>query len=589
MEGKAGAMFRHGRGAGKLLASTLGLVLLWAGAASAQSSNVRLVGNHPDEASQLSTSVAPGQTLHMSFTLALRNREQLDALLAAQQDPASPEYHRWLKPDEFTARFGPSDGDVAAVITWLEQNGFTVDSSSTSLRSVKFHSDAATAARAFAVRIAASPDGKTFANLDDPALPQELAAKVSAIGGLSNTTLHVPMVSTSAASIPSAGPSFSPQDVWNFYDYTTLESDGVVGTSSDCIALTEGSDIDSPSSITGFDSSFGLPSPTITTVLVDGVDPGVVSAGNADLEADLDIEIAHSAAPGTPIMDYVGDDNVSTSDGGAIQDAIQRAVSDDLCGEISVTAAYCGGSSTFYTVVFDDIFAQAQSQLQGVYIASGDEGAAGLVLNVKKRECVLGSSRNISEIAADPHVTAVGGTQFIEPPGGTSFIAESVWNDPHLVTISGQELKIPNPGASGGGTSRYFLKPSFQTGVTPNDKHRDIPDVAFLSSELLPGYEIFFGGTLMKFIGGTSAAAPWWAGIAALVNQEAGGGSTRVGNLNQKIYTLGAAGSAGFHDVESGNNSLHGVTGFKAVKGYDRATGWGTPDIGLLVPALAAP
>ncbi|HXW84957.1 MAG TPA: S53 family peptidase [Candidatus Binataceae bacterium] len=568
------------------LVTAIGLAAMLAGLADAQVNSVRIAGGHPDEASELTARVAPGRTLHMTITLALHDREGLSALLAAQQDPSSPEYHKWLTPAQFNARFGPTEADVLSVRDWLTQQGFKVDFASADSRTIAFHSDAATAERAFSVRIAASPEGKTFANLDDPAIPTELASKVGAISGLSNTVHHRPAVKVrpGAKTIPAAGPPFGPKQVWNFYDYTTLEGTGVVGSSSDCIALIEVSDVDSAGSISGFDSEFGLPSPTLTTIFADdGSDPGAILGDS--LEAVVDIEVANAAAPGTPIRDYVGDDNVSDSAGGGLQDALQRAVSDNLCGQISMSFGFCGEPKLFYTEVFDQIFAQAEAQGQGVYVAAGDQGAAGLMFNARSDECVPGSSRHVSEVAADPHVTAVGGTQFQETGENSSFVAESVWDDPAKLIFEGQEGTLPaaDRDGTGGGVSQYFPKPTFQNGVTPNDNHRDVPDVSFVASGYFPGLEVFFGGQV-TLIEGTSFGTPWWAAISALAGQEAG---SRIGNLNPAIYALGAKSNSALHDVVTGNNSLHGVTGFSARKGYDCATGWGTPDIGLLVPLLA--
>jgi len=181
-------------------------------------------------------------------------------------------------------------------------------------------------------------------------------------------------------------------------------------------------------------------------------------------------------------------------------------------------------------------------------------------------------------------VTAIGGTEFTPDfvnGNDVGSVSETVWND--------------SDGAGGGGESMVFKKPAFQKGLIPQDKKRDVPDVSFAASPQSPGF--FFGGrdpnsnapAVECCIGGTSIGTPAWAGISQLISQEKG---TPVGNLNSRIYQLGAeanAATTGIRDVTSGNNSFNGVEGFSAGPGYDKASGWGTVDIGSFVPAYLGP
>jgi len=193
---------------------------------------------------------------------------------------------------------------------------------------------------------------------------------------------------------------------------------------------------------------------------------------------------------------------------------------------------------------------------------------------------VVGTSRNVSEMAANPNVIAVGGTQFTPVYSFSSDfgnVPESAWDD--------------SSGAGGGGKSKYFAKPSYQNSVTPNDSGRDVPDVSYGSSPYSPGFYWGddSGGTaiIRCCIGGTSIAAPMWAGLSKLIAQAGGG---RLGNMNPRIYQLGAlhnASQSGLRDATSGNNNYNGVTGFSAASGYDQATGWGTADMATLVTAYS--
>src|SRR5579863_6844982 len=126
-----------------------------------------LDGNHPDEAADVvgATAAPVSQPLAMRLTMSLRHRDDLDRLLADQQDPTSAEYHRWLTPDAFTNRFGPTGADLARVTRWLQHKGFTVKSADPSTREVSFTGTVAQAQNAFGVKIAASTDGHLYSNL----------------------------------------------------------------------------------------------------------------------------------------------------------------------------------------------------------------------------------------------------------------------------------------------------------------------------------------------------------------------------------------------------------------------------------------
>ncbi len=148
-----------------------------AASATADGPATILEGNHPDEAADIvgAAAVSPSQPLAMRLTMAIRNRDELAKLLADQQDPASPQYHRWLTPDAFTSRFGPTDADLARVTQWLKKKGFTVNSADASTREVSFSGSVAQAQNVFGVKIAATTDGRLYSNTSDPAVPAELA------------------------------------------------------------------------------------------------------------------------------------------------------------------------------------------------------------------------------------------------------------------------------------------------------------------------------------------------------------------------------------------------------------------------------
>jgi subtilase family serine protease len=570
------------------LLTGLALIVALARPAAGADSTISLEGNHPDESAAIVGEgvASASQPLAMRVTMALRNRSELARLLAAQQDPASSDYHRWLTPDEFTARFGPTAADLSKVESWLRKKGCTVNSGDASTREVSFTGTVAQAQKAFGVKIAATADGKLYSNTSDPAVPANLAPLIESIHGLDNLLHSVPAArrvskSDSSDASPAVvangmGPAFGPSDIYTFYDETPLASSGIDGAGPGCIGVVEDSDIDQPSA-DAFNSQFDLPALTsanFSTELVDGTDPG---QNSDELETVVDVNYSHAIAPGSSIRIYLG--NQSNTKSSAILDAIHAAVKEknSPCSAISISFEFCGGSKSFYKTQ-NGFFAQAAAQGQSVFVASGDEGAAGLQLN-KSGSCVTGTSRNINEIAASPNVTAVGGTEFTPTyameDNDVGFVAESVWDDAS--------------GAAGGGESKVFKQPKFQKGLIKKEKKRDIPDISFGASRLSPGF--FYGGTeegepvVLCCVGGTSIGAPSWAGISQLIAQANG---AKVGNLNTRLYQLGVennGASTGIRDVTSGNNNFNGVTGFTAGPGYDEASGWGTVDMGLFVPA----
>jgi subtilase family serine protease len=571
-----------------LAAAALAIVAVWTAAPANAASLTTLGGNHsPEVAARLASAqpIAPGRMLRMSITMRLRNRAELDQLLRDLQDPNSAQYHQWLGPGQFQARFGPTQADVARVANWLTSSGFQVDSPSEAGRTVAFHGRADTAERAFGVKIAATSNGVSFANLSDPSVASDVAPLVASVSGLSNTihwTAASQIEPEDLASQPAAKigkvRAFGPRDLWTFYDENSLLQSGVDGSGTDCMAIVADSEFDM-ASVDAFDGEFGLPTVSLTKIYPDGTSPGT----NGDLiEALLDVQYAHAAAPGAPIRVYIGDQtSPSVSAYGALYDAAAAAVSDDKCSSINISFAICDPVNSDFTNVIDPLAMQAAAQGQTITVATGDWGAAAIVENSSMTGCAIAGRRGVSELAADPWVLAAGGTKFnpkySRAGDDVGSRKEHAWKD------GSKKSK----GATGGGVSAIFSQPSYQHSVEPSQTMRTIPDIAFGSSPLHPGYFLGYQDGIACCIGGTSLASPYWSGISHLVEQETG---TRPGPMNSALYTLAATGAAsGIRDVRGGNNSFNGVKGYKATRGYDLTTGWGTPDIGVLVPALAGP
>lgn len=171
---------------------TCAWLLIWGGISAAEEM-VQLTGNQPTGiVGEPTGEIAPDRMLTMTITLKLRDPEGLNRLLSEQQDPGSPNYHRWLTPQEFSARFGPDPAQFNAVRDWLIRQEFEIVSSEPDQRSITFRGRADQAERVFNTKIMMYP-GDSYANTSDPYIPARLAGAIGAIGGLDNMMRAVPL------------------------------------------------------------------------------------------------------------------------------------------------------------------------------------------------------------------------------------------------------------------------------------------------------------------------------------------------------------------------------------------------------------
>jgi kumamolisin len=539
--------------------------------------HVILTGNHPDEAE---TDASLGnadlnQSLAMEIHFAIRSSTELDQLLKDQQDRSSANFRKWLKTGEFDKRFGARDADIKAVANWLREEGFTVESSST--RAIKFSGDVDHAQRSFAVRIARYDDGTTFANVEDPSVPTQFASVIAAISGLDNmghvvpAGLHqIPLAgSSSPLAIIGGNEAFGPQDMRTFYDETV--GPGSDGTGS-CIAIISQGDVSSDAESV-FDDQFGLPAMNFTKVF-QGKNPGV---NGLSTETELDLDWTHAMAPGADLKLFIGDNDNNVP----FLDNFADAVNDNTCGTIDMSFILSGATRSQMLVIYDRATKQAAAQGQSIFVSSGDLGAAIYI----PPQGNPGSTRGVNELAADPFATGVGGTQFTptydQNGNDVGYSLEEAWTASDVLN-----------GATGGGVSMFFAKPSYQTGPgVPDDKNRDVPDIALMGG--LPG--VFTGdatnGSAQIFCceHGTSVGAPMMAGLITVLGQQLG---QRFGNMNEVFYPLARqqygpeAVNNGFHDITIGNNNFNGVVGFNAGPAYDQCTGWGSIDFDVFAAAV---
>ncbi len=517
------------------------------------------------------------ESLEMSMTLRLQQADELAALIAAQQDPGSAQYHRWLTPDEFAARFAPSPNDSGAVVDWLQREGFVVHPKMSGAR-IDFSGTAGGVERTFGVRMNHYRHrGRTpLANDTPPLLPSEFLGAVTFVR-LNTFPLAEPLVRiSSSAGVTTA---MAPADMYVAYDMQTLLDTGVNG-SGQTIAVVARSDFNL-SDVVGFEQQFGVPVHSPVKVF-SGTNPGIgapngvcqgirsqrqlqICIEGEEAEVLLDTQWASAMAPGATVLVDISGADIDVS-------LIDIVTNHPEAKTITMSFGACERLDRSDLSLFGPLYAQAAAQGQAVLVATGDDGADG---------CQDGRGRSVNVLASDPNVTAVGGTAL--DPGfnasgtATVYVSETVWND--------------GDGASGGGASALVAKPSYQSAPgVPADRARDQPDVSLLASPSNAGYIMILEGRV-AVSGGTSGSAPSWAGIVALLNHALH--VDGAGPLNATLYMLGRQqyaenGAAVFHDITRGDNGFDGVLGYGAGSGYDLATGLGTPDVARLAQALEA-
>ena len=566
---------------------------------------VPLLDDVPEAAAEVATEgEAPGsKVLRMQVYLAPRNRAKLDRLLEAQQDATSREYHRWLSSEEYERRFAPTREDVAAVTAWLAAEGFRVTFASAGEGRVEFEGTVATTRRSFHVAIAQSHDGKDFGNVGDPMVPASLVAKITHVAGLHNlSATHMQTKIPEPYNNQLDAPHFGPPDVWTYYNAKSLLDMGMDGTGQ-CIAALNGSDVDQES-LALFNGFFGLPpfvaGANYDVVYPDG-SPGIAPPINnrsaqAYGEAMLDVEWAHGIAPGAQIVLYAGNYPALGTQG--LVNTLIAATRDNRCPVITISWAQCGEPKSFFRML-DNSYKRGAAQGQTIFVATGDVGVAGPTLFDRRTGgCQNPRKPTIEENAGSPNVTAIGATAIraaqYDAAGldlGVGAPSEEVWF-----------FNIQNflKAASTGGVSAVFKKPKFQKGIKgAKFRKRAVPDICLGGGNpAIPGFwECLDLGLYRNGVaegptcttgGGTSIAAPQWAGVIAIIVQKKG---ARVGNINTQLYAMAKANLAnlaavGIRDITVGNNGYFPLTGYNAVPGYDLASGWGSIDIATFVNAF---
>ena len=626
------------------------------------SSRVTLQGNtHPFAQSRYDRGPAPismpADRLLLVLKRSMQQEADLQTYLQSVQDANSPDYHKFVSPDEFGKRFGVGDNDLQTIQAWLSGNGLTIDKVSRGRMAIELSGTVGQVQSAFHTSIHSYVIGgkQYWANATDPQIPEALIPVVAGLASLSSfkpraqfirgpsgvydSKTHTITPTYTTGSATSGYYIFlGPADAATIYDTPNAMNANVTGTTYDGSGVTIGIAGDSNIDLTqnaNYRATFGLAAKA-TTVVVDGADPG--ENGDA-IEAYLDTQVAGGIAPNANVILYTA---AGTSYQSGLFLAIARALDDNQADILNVSFGACeasfGKAGNQYV---SDLWEQAAAQGISVTVSSGDSGSAGCDDPNTENDASQGLA--VNAIGSTPFNIAVGGTDYDALYGAnfpTSFtnyvdvtntlpnhrsalkyIPEEPWNDSTIPntsislnkSLSAQPSGTENIIAGGGGISGVYPLPAWQSGfgVTAG---RNIPDVSFLAGNGFygavwgictdlntdasgnPVADCVAGATGNNFnltgVGGTSAAAPAFAGMLALAEQKAG---SRLGQADYVLYNLAKSKyTAVFHDVTTGDNSVscapftlnctlnsvgyNFLTGYNAVTGYDAASGLGSVD-----------
>jgi trimeric autotransporter adhesin len=624
-----------------------------------------LRGNtHPLALPQYDIGRAPGSMAANRMILVLQRSAQQEASLRtwldSVQNVSSSNFRRWMTPEEFGARFGVSDADLATVESWLQSQGFSINKVAKSRMAIEFSGTTAQVEAAFHTSIHSYvvQGVKHWANASDPQIPSALAPVVAGLAQLNNFEPRSNAIRGPAgeydAKTGAIHPSYTigsatqgyyifvaPADAATIYNIPTTLNPNLSGTAYDGSGVTIGIAGDSNIDVAQnakYRSTFGLPAKATSVVIDGGNDPG--ENGDA-IEAYLDTEVAGGMAPNANITLYTAEDTAYQS---GLFLAVQRALDDNQIDILNVSFGACEAVLGVAGNQFiNNLWEQAASQGITVTVSSGDSGSAGC--DNPNTELQATNGLAVNGIGSTPFNISVGGTDFdvlySSFPGSFStyvdltnslpnhrsalkYIPEEPWNNSTYpnINIASNNTTSPNMNivAGGGGVSSVYALPNWQSSAS-SSSGRGLPDVSFLAGNGFygavwglctdlevdnsgnPVADCTAGATGNNFyltgVGGTSAAAPAFAGMLALVKQKTG---TRLGQADYVIYNLAkTAYSSVFHDVTTGDNSVfctlnspncqiinasiyeYYLSGYNAGTGYDLASGLGSVNAGKLV------
>jgi subtilase family serine protease len=496
--------------------------------------------------------MSKNQRMSLAIILPLRNQSELTNLLRRLYDPSSPDYRHFLSVAQFTQQFGPTKQDYQAVVKFARSKGFSVTNAPANRLLVHMNGTVAQINKAFHVAMTNyrhPTENRTFYSPDrEPSL--DLSVLVTHVAGLNNFSLPRPKFKRAPANFRRNTTGSGPSGAYLGSDMRAAYYGGTALTGSgQAVGLLEFDGYNMSDVTASFAGQRN--SVPIQNVLLDGASAG--SDGD-DGEQVLDIVQAASMAPGmSQIRVYIapGTSQIGVGD----VDIFNDMATENIAKQLSCS----WGWNPDDTAQLDPIFQEFAAQGQTLFVASGDAGA------------YTGSNTTDNSYPAESvYVVAAGGTDLTTNGVGGPWQSETAWLD-----------------SGGGPADDGFAIPSWQVGVANSSNQasttiRNVPDVA---AEANTDNYLCDQGSCTGDFGGTSFAAPRWAGFLALVNQQAvARGNSTLGFINPVVYSIGKGASYrdAFHDITSGSNGK-----YSAEPGYDLVTGWGSPNGTGLINALA--
>jgi pro-kumamolisin-like protein/Big-like domain-containing protein len=627
-----------------------------------ESSVTMLKGNvHPLARPQLDRGPVPvSLPAHRQLLILKRTPQQemtLQQFLSSLQDRNSPNFRRFLTPEQFGQQYGPAPEDVAQIVSWLNGQGFSVTRVAKSNMAIEFSGSVAQLESAFHTEIHRFMIGaqEHVANVSNPMIPSALAPVVAGVSPLNDFFPRPQVIRGASGQWDSSEKRFVPQltltasgtpyfwvgpgDAATIYDApTTFNAQLKAGQATYygngvTIGIVTNGGVN-VFNVANYRALFQLPATTFS-IVTDGTAPG----GDADnTESTLDGEIAGGIATGAKIVYYQAADTTLQS---GVMLAILRAIDDNAVNILNVSYGGCEqaqGAAGNQEIL--NAWEQAAAQGIAVTVSSGDSGSAGC--DNPNTETVASQGFGVNGLASTPYTVAVGGTDFDALPGSfakyvnstngayytsaLSYIPENPWNDSTASNGSSASNRAyrdskgnTNIVAGGGGASSAglydaagsalggYAKPLWQrqyetsAGIAA-DSVRDVPDLSLFAANGMyravwatcGNNDCSGANPTISGVGGTSASAPAFAGVLALINQKIGA-NERLGQPNWILYDLAKNHPEIFHQIPSGNNSVgctpgtancaanNFLSGYNAAASYNLATGLGSVDISSLV------
>ena len=504
------------------------------------------------------------------------NQAELDQFLEDLYNSSSPNYLNYLESEEFYARFSPKDVHISVVQSFLDVSNLELVSISKNKFIMEVRGQVQHINKAFKCNMEYYRHNKEGYIYRAPHVPPLIPDGAVAVVGLDNSTMYkrnpkqtnlIKRRVLMGANVNSNLFPLGAQAITTAYGIPTQ----LTGTGQNLGLVEYDNFLDSD--ITSYANLFSLPTPNFIRIPVDPtcelscnnqvcVNQTCVAPpstpGKDSIEVTLDIQVAMAVAPAANIRVYIGANSLTVSVFNLIaQDNVAKVISTSW--GFPEDAIFNGAAG--FALLENQILQQMAAQGQSFFAAAGDNGAFGDPNNP--------TALVIQDPSSQPFITAVGGTHLTLDSNGVR-TSETTWND-------GTNTNGVFEGG-GGGISVFWPLPNYQAGVANSANlgsttFRNVPDVS-LNADPVTGYIIVLNGNEVQ-VGGTSAAAPIWAGFMTLVNQvRSQQNKSPMGFLNPTFYSLFK--SSQYSQLMNDINDLSTNGHFPAVTGYDLATGWGS-------------